>query len=212
MTHRPRGSARTALTRAAFATAPALILSYGAIRLTDPDHGPGPVWTAGHLALAAAMLLFTVVFAGLLALARPDSGRAGRLSAGAAAVLGVAGALAVTAQACIDLVVGFRAADRAGMERLFEQVQSYPGVVPALYSVGPLMFYVGLVWLLVQLSARRRVPLWSPLAAVAGIATAAVGGLDLMPLSAAFFCAALAPPARARRAPDREPVPLTPVG
>jgi hypothetical protein len=65
--------------------APVLILSYGLIRLTDPDpdHGPGAVWTAGHLALAAAMLLFTVVLAGLLALVRPDAGRAGRLSAGA---------------------------------------------------------------------------------------------------------------------------------
>ncbi|MFE9214799.1 hypothetical protein ACFYN3_00470 [Streptomyces lavendulae] len=63
MTHRSRGSARTALTRAAFVTAPLLILAYGVIRLTDPDHGPGPVWTTGHLALTAAMLLFVPVFA-----------------------------------------------------------------------------------------------------------------------------------------------------
>lgn len=214
MTRRPRRSARTALTRAAFVTAPLLILAYGAIRLTDPDHGPGPVWTTGHLALTAAMLLFVPVFARLGALARPDAGPAGRLSAGAATVLGLAGTLAVTVQACIDLYAGFRATDRPGMERLFEQVQSHPGVMPAVYGVGPLLFYVGLIWILVQLSARRRVSLWSPLAAVAGTATAAAGGLDLMPLAAALFCASLAPLARRRpgdpsvRAVDR-PVGLT---
>ncbi|WP_345200591.1 hypothetical protein [Streptomyces lavendulae] len=198
MTHRSRGSARTALTRAAFVTAPLLILAYGVIRLTDPDHGPGPVWTTGHLALTAAMLLFVPVFARLWALARQDAGRAGRIGAGAATLLGLAGTLAVTVQACIDLQVGFRAADRPAMERLFEQVQSHPGVVPAVYGVGPLLFYVGLVWILVQLSARRRAGLWSPLAAVAGTAVAAAGGLDLMPLSAALFCASLAPLARRR--------------
>ncbi|WP_285521265.1 hypothetical protein [Streptomyces lavendulae] len=200
MTHRSRGSARTALTRAAFVTAPLLILAYGVIRLTDPDHGPGPVWTTGHLALTAAMLLFVPVFARLWALARQDAGRAGRLSAGTATLLGLAGTLAVTVQACIDLQVGFRAADRPAMERLFEQVQSHPGVVPAVYGVGPLLFYVGLVWILVQLSARRRVGFWSPLAAVAGTAVAAAGGLDLMPLSAALFCASLAPLTRRRPA------------
>ncbi|MFE3761555.1 hypothetical protein ACFXPI_07295 [Streptomyces sp. NPDC059104] len=200
MPRRPRRSARTALTRAAFVAAPLLILAYGAIRLTDPDHGPGPVWTTGHLALTVAMLSFVPVFARLWALARPEAGRAGRLSAGAATVLGLAGTLAVTVQACIDLYVGFRATDRPGMERLFEQVRSHPAVVPAVYEVGPLLFYVGLIWILVQLSARRRVSLWSPLAAVAGTATAAVGGLDLMPLAAAFYCASLASPAL--RIPD----------
>ncbi|GLX34067.1 hypothetical protein Sros01_01400 [Streptomyces roseochromogenus] len=184
-------------------TAPLLILAYGVIRLTAPDHGPGPVWTTGHLALTAAMLLFVPVFARLWALARQDAGRAGRIGAGAATLLGLAGTLAVTVQACIDLQVGFRAADRPAMERLFEQVQSHPGVVPAVYGVGPLLFYVGLVWILVQLSARRRASLWSPLAAVAGTAVAAAGGLDLMPLSAALFCASLAP--LARRRPDGGP-------
>ncbi|MFB7183668.1 hypothetical protein ACFCYI_38925 [Streptomyces sp. NPDC056257] len=194
MTNPAQGHRRTTVTRAAFIAAPLCMLAYGLIRLSDPGHGPGPAWTAGHIALLAGVALFAVVFPALRRMAGPTT-RAGRLSASAATLLGLAGTLAVVAQAAIDLVVGFRAADRPGMERLFEEVQSHPGVLPAVYTVGPVLFYVGLVWLLVQLAVRRRVSPWRPVMVVLGTATAAVS-LDLLPLAALLFAAALIPPAR----------------
>lgn len=179
------------------------MLAYGTIRLSDPDHGPGLAWTAGHIALLAGVLLFAVIFPALHRMTGPATG-AGRLSAGAASLLGLTGTLAVVAQAAIDLVVGFRAADRPGMERLFEEVQSHPGVVPAVYSVGPMLFYVGLVWLLVQLAVQRRISPWRPVLVVLGTATTAVS-LDLLPLGALLFTAALAP--LGRPLPDRHDAP-----
>ncbi len=175
------------------------MLAYGLIRLSDPDRGPGPAWTAGHIALLAGVSLFAVVLPALRRMAGPTT-RPGRLSAAAATLLGLTGTLAVVVQAAIDLVVGFRAADRPGMERLFEEVQSHPGVQPAVYTVGPMLFYVGLVWLLVQLAVRRRVSPWRPVMVVLGTVTAAVS-LDLLPLAALLFAAALVPPARPLDAP-----------
>ncbi|WP_404960232.1 hypothetical protein [Streptomyces sp. 147326] len=144
------------------------------------------------------MSLFAVVFPALRRMTGPTT-RAGRLSASAAALLGLTGTLAVVVQAVIDLVVGFRAADRPGMERLFEEVQNHPGVLPAVYTVGPVLFYAGLAWLLVQLAVQRRVGPWRPVMVVLGTATTVVS-LDLLPLgallfAAALFAAALFPPA-----------------
>ncbi|MFE6835821.1 hypothetical protein ACFVFI_13475 [Streptomyces sp. NPDC057705] len=210
MTNPPQGHRLTTVTRAAFLAAPLCMLAYGAIRLGDPDHGPGPVWTAGHIALLAGVSLFAVVFPALRRMTGPTT-RAARLSASAASLLGLAGTLAVVVQAVVDLVVGFRAADRPGMERLFEEVQSHPGVVPAVYTVGPVLFYAGLVWLLVQLAVQRRVSPWRPVMVVLGTATTAVS-LDLLPLGALFFAAALFPPARAAARPLDTPLPLRSAG
>ncbi|MCF3183654.1 hypothetical protein IPZ70_27475, partial [Streptomyces polychromogenes] len=99
---------------------------------------------------------------------------------------------AAFAQAVIDLVVGLRSADRAGMDRLFEEIQSRPGVEPAVYSVGPLLFYVGLLWIVTQLAAGRRTGVWRPAAVLLGTAVMGVS-LDLIPLGALLFCAALSP-------------------
>ncbi|MGW6984196.1 hypothetical protein ACWGE1_32925 [Streptomyces sp. NPDC054932] len=191
MTNQPLSHRRAALTRAAFVTAPLCMLAYGLIRLSDPDHGPGPAWTAGHIALLAGVLQFALILPALHRLTGPARG-AGRISAGAATLLGLTGALAVTAQASIDLVVGFRATDRPGMARLFEEIQSHPGVLPAVYTVGPMLFYVGLLWILVHLAVQHRVSPWRPVLVVLGTATTAAS-LDLLPLGALFFTAALLP-------------------
>ncbi|MCX5198553.1 hypothetical protein OOK31_32495 [Streptomyces sp. NBC_00249] len=203
MTNRSGRARGTNLTRTAFFAAPLCMLAYGLVRLSDPDHGPGAAWTAGHLALTASVLLFGAVFLGLYRMATVAAGGGpggGRLSAAAATATGLAGVLAVTAQAVIDLVVGFRATDRAGMDQLFEQIQSQPGVQPAVYTVGPLLFYVGLLWLTVQLAAQRRIGAWRPALVLLGTAAPAVS-LDLIPLGALLFAAALTPLARALPAP-----------
>ncbi|MFJ5680755.1 hypothetical protein [Streptomyces sp. NPDC093097] len=191
MTNRSRGTRGTVLTRSAFIAAPLCMLVYGAIRLSDPTHGPNLAWISGHIAMIAGVLLFGVIFLGLLWLSEPATG-APRLSARVAALIGLVGVVSVTAQGVIDLIVGFRADSRAGMDQLFEEVQSHPGVMPAVYTVGPMLFYVGLLWLTIQLAVQRRIPVWRPALVLLGTATMAAG-LDLLPLGALFFCLALSP-------------------
>ncbi|MFJ7205090.1 hypothetical protein ACIQWR_16295 [Streptomyces sp. NPDC098789] len=193
------GPGRTALTRAAFYAGPLCMLVYGVVRLSAPEHLPDLSWTVGHLAMTLGVVLFAAVFPGLRRLAEPVAGAA-RWSARTATALGLIGVLAVTAQGVIDIVVGLRAADKPAMKELFEQVQSQPGVMPAVYTVGPMLFYVGLVWLVVQLAATRRIAAWRPVAVVLAVAAMAVS-LDLIPLGAALFCAALSPLARELTAP-----------
>ncbi|MFD7782893.1 hypothetical protein ACFV4Q_07360 [Streptomyces nojiriensis] len=204
MTNQPPRHRRAALTRAAFVSAPLCMLAYGVIRLGDPDHGPGPAWTAGHLFLLAGVLQFALILPALHRLTGPARG-AGRLGARAATLLGLTGTLAVAAQASIDLVVGLRAADRPEMARLFEEIQSHPGVLPAVYTVGPMLFYVGLLWLLVHLAVQRRASPWRPVMVVLGTATTAAG-LDLLPLGALFFSAALLPLSLPLTAPRVHPL------
>ncbi|GHF34312.1 hypothetical protein GCM10010218_14330 [Streptomyces mashuensis] len=185
--------------QSAFVAAPLCLAGYGLIRLVDSEHGPGPDWTLGHLALLGGLLMFAPVFLGLRRLAlegRGDGGGGGtvrRAVAGAGTALGLLGMVAAAVQAGIDLVVGACAADRVGMDELFGDVQSVAGVKPAFYTVGPLLFHIGLLILVVQLAALRRIAAWRPLAVVVAIALPAALGLDLMPVAGLLLLLVLAP-------------------
>ncbi|WP_426367833.1 hypothetical protein [Streptomyces sp. E-08] len=182
----------------AFTLAPLCMALYGVIRLTDSTHGPGLAWSVGHLALLASVSAFVPLMWSLRRWARAGRGAAARWFADAAAVAGLLGAAAAATQTVIDLVVGFLCADREAMDVLFEEVRSHAGVTPAVYTIGPLLFYVGLVLLSVQLAAIRRIALWRPLVVIAGIAVAAMS-LDLLPLAGVLLLLALAPLDRQRR-------------
>ncbi|MBO1413396.1 hypothetical protein [Streptomyces sp. FH025] len=190
------------LTTLAVAGAPALMALYGGIRLLPGSREPGLGWTAGHTAMFAALLLFVPL---LLALRRPLAPRgtaAGRLAAGAALGTALVGLAASLVQIGIDLYVGLAAADKAEQSRLFSRVQDIPGVLPAVYRVGPLLFYVGLLALLVAASvgAARTLRWWSPVLMLVGtVATAA--DLAFIPFAALCYLGALAPLARPATAP-----------
>lgn len=187
------------LTRVSFLAAPALLALYGLVRLIPGSKDPGAGWAAGHLALLLGLALFAPVFLALRGLAPATTGR--RFTAALATPAALAGLLASVAQAAIDLVIGFRAHDRAGMDELFGQVQQHAAVKLAVYSVGPLLFYVGLLALLAAATTRRGpVGPWALPLVLLGIVLSAVD-LDLMPLGSACFLLALAPiPSRALRA------------
>ncbi|MEW2416579.1 hypothetical protein AB0953_23035 [Streptomyces sp. NPDC046866] len=189
-----------------FTVGPLCLTAYGVIRLTDPAHGPGFAWSLGHLALLAAVVAFVPALWRLRRWAAADRGPAARVFAGAAAAAGLLGAAAVTAQAVIDLVVGFLCADRAAMDVMFDGVRSHPGVTPAVYTVGPLLFHVGIVLLTSQLAAQRRIAARRPLLVVAGIAVTAAD-LDLMPLGGLLLLLALAPLDRQRPQGRQRPAP-----
>ncbi|MEV7772035.1 hypothetical protein [Kitasatospora sp. NPDC086791] len=193
------------LTPYAVVGAPALMALYGGIRLLPGSREPGPGWTAGHTAMFAGLLLFAPVFLALRGKLAPR-GAAGRIAAGAAVGAAFAGLLCSLAQIGIDLVVGLAAADKAEQSRLFDRVQGVPGVLPVVYQVGPLLFYVGLLALLTAASVGRSRPLrwWSPVLVLLGI-LASGADLALIPLAAVCYLVALAPLARPAVAP--RPVP-----
>lgn len=181
------------LTPLAVVGAPALMGLYGGIRLLDGSRAPGSGWLVGHGLMFVGLLLFGVVLVALRRGLRPR-GTAGRLGAAAAAGTAFAGLAASLVQIGIDLYVGAVAVDKADQHRLFDAVQSRPGVMPAFYTVGPLLFYVGLLVLLVAAAAGRARTLrwWSPVLMLVGTAMTAVD-LALIPVAAVLYLAALAP-------------------
>ncbi|MFI8457374.1 hypothetical protein [Kitasatospora sp. NPDC085464] len=193
-----RHSRRTAY---AVVGAPALMALYGGIRLVPGSREPGLGWTVGHTAMFAGLLLFAPIFLALRRQLAPR-GTAGRIAAGAALGTAFAGLLCSLAQIGIDLVVGLVAADKAEQSRLFDRVQDVPGVLPAVYQVGPLFFYVGLLALLVAASvgAARTLRWWSPVLMLVGT-VASAADLAMIPVAAACYLVALAPLARPVVAP-----------
>lgn len=164
---------------------------YGLVRLMDTERGPGPTWSIGHLFLLAGVLLFVPVLLGLRRLVARQGGTQRAVGTGAAA-LGLVGAAALAVQAGIDLLVAYVSADHEAMRELFARIQGVPGVMPVIYTVVPLLFYVGLLVLLGQLAVLRVISVWRPLAVVAG-AVAMTATLDLLPVAGLLFLLALAP-------------------
>ncbi|GAA0662176.1 hypothetical protein GCM10010193_11760 [Kitasatospora atroaurantiaca] len=164
--------------------APLLLAVYGGIRLLPGSKDPGAGWLVGHAALFAALLLFGVVTADLRRLVTRRA--VGAVAAGVA----FTGLAASLGQVTIDLYVGVRAADKAEKALLFDRIQDHPGVLPIFYSVGPLLFYVGMLALLT--ATVRRLSVLSPLLVLAGT-VAMAADLDLLAVGAALYLAALWP-------------------
>ncbi|MEU6966691.1 hypothetical protein AB0A71_02920 [Kitasatospora aureofaciens] len=182
------------LTGYAAVGAPALMALYGGIRLVPGSRQPGLGWTAGHTAMFAGLLLFVPVLLALRALLAPRGTTAGKLAANAALGTAFAGLLASLVQIGIDLYVGVVSATEDEQSRLFGRIQDVPGVLPAVYQVGPLLFHVGLLALLVAASvgAGRTLRWWSPVLMLVGTLATGVD-LAFIPLAAACYLVALAP-------------------
>ncbi|MEU8117883.1 hypothetical protein AB0C21_04155 [Spirillospora sp. NPDC049024] len=182
--------------RIAFVAAPVLTFTYGVIRILDGldgSRGPGLAWTTGHLAFIGALVFFAMTFHEIRRLA----GR-GRLATGLVAA-GYIGITTLIAQFTIDLVVGFRSADHAAMDVMFDQVQSVPGVQQVVYGFGPLLFFVAQIGLVLQLAIQRRVKAWMPVLVIADVLVPFVEK-DLMPLGAACLLVSFLALARVSRA------------
>ncbi|ADB35929.1 hypothetical protein Kfla_6940 [Kribbella flavida DSM 17836] len=105
--------------------APALFIAYGIVRLidgTDGAHGPGLAWTVGHLLFLLAFFLYAAVLLHLRRLAGSP-----RRLANVATAAGLIGVLAFVRVIVIDLIVGFRAADRPEMSRIGAEYDRWPG-------------------------------------------------------------------------------------
>lgn len=178
--------------RTAFVAAPLLILAYGLIRIADGwdgERGPGLAWTTGHLAFLAALVLFIAIFREMRRML------GGTPPATAGVVLGIAGIACAGAQFVIDIVVGFMAADHAGMGVLFDQVQAVPGVQLVVYDVGPFLFYAAQLLLVTQLATRRLVKAWTPVLVLLDLALPVIDR-DFIPVGALLLLVSFLPLAR----------------
>ncbi|MGW2251904.1 hypothetical protein ACWCXH_17115 [Kitasatospora sp. NPDC001660] len=184
----------TRLAAYAVVGAPALMALYGGIRLVPGSREPGLGWTAGHTAMFAGLLLFAPVLLALHRLIAPRGTVAGRLAAGTGLGVAFTGLAASAVQIGIDLYVGLASATKGEQARMFERIQAVPGVLAAVYKVGPLFFYVGLLALLIAASvgASRTLRWWSPVLMLVGTLASMVD-LAFIPPAAACYLIALAP-------------------
>ncbi|WP_345428038.1 hypothetical protein [Actinoallomurus vinaceus] len=175
------------ISRISFVAAPALVGAYGVARLIDRQSRFG--WTFGHVLMLTGLVLFGSVILGLRRLA---PGR----TATAFAAIGLIGLAASITQIGIDIVVGLLARDAADKSRMFDQIQDVPGVMPVVYTIVPILFYVGLLGLTIVAAVvnARVVPWWTPILILAGT-VAAAASLDYIPATGVLYVLALAPPA-----------------
>ncbi|WP_344314538.1 hypothetical protein [Fodinicola feengrottensis] len=193
MTNSQPGSAQRAAGMAMLA-APVFVFLYGLVRLLGGRQGPGFGWTFGHLAFLVGLALFALVVLELRRQVTVGGGRWQLYGTVAAAVAGI-GLLAQFGQILIDLMVGLQATTKTAMTTSFHQVDAIPGVVPAVYTVGPVLFYVGLLALVGLLAVR-----WPSRLTVASAVLVGIGvilppiGLNLIPIAAVVLLVGLAVP------------------
>ncbi|MET9570579.1 hypothetical protein ACFYNW_06570 [Streptomyces virginiae] len=186
-----------------FVAAPVLLIAYGSVRLlAEGSKEPGAAWTVGHLAFLLGVLFFGAVCTGVNRMATAGAGPVRRRLAKAGLVAGLLGVAAAATQALIDLYVGFRAADKPEMRELFGRVQDVPGVMPAVYTVGPLFLYLGMIILLATLKGRAAIRAQALF--VLGTAANAID-LDLLPLGGLCYLLAFAPLGRRTSTTDTLP-------
>lgn len=183
--------------RIAAVAAPVLLLLYGMLRLVDGldgSYGPGIAWDMGHTLFFVAFLFFGILLLGLGMFSAVATVRA-RLLAYPAMVAGLFGV------ACFLWVI---------LGDLFPGLGDTAPLPEPLEMIGPLLFQLGLLTLLIMMVAARprRLAAWSPPLVFVGFLLIAAN-LDLLPVGALLVLAGLAPLAgiRCRRFAERPPMP-----
>jgi hypothetical protein len=168
---------RATWTRYCAIGAPVLLIAYGAVRLMeglDGSHGPGFGWNLGHALFLIAFLLGGLMV-GLRALLPNTAGWRAPVS-NAAMVAGLVGSAAFD-----HVIVG-------------DPFDGLPDLPDALMALGPLLFQLGLMTLLVMLATvrPRLLPAWTPVLVLVGFATIVVS-LNLLPVAGLLLLGGLTP-------------------
>lgn len=180
------------MTRAAtfaLVAGPLALSGYGVARTIgrlDDVYGPGFDWQLAHVLGLAGFLLFVPLVLGLRALV--PAGAVRDVAVGAT-LLGLA---ASVVQFGADIVLAFMAADKEELRSLQQDFAALPGVRPAIYDVGPLFFFAGIVVVAALAARAGRLPWWSPVALLVAVLLPPVN-LDLMPLAGLLMLVALLP-------------------
>ncbi|GIF66409.1 hypothetical protein Ais01nite_44440 [Asanoa ishikariensis] len=184
----------TTTTRLTALAAPLLMLIYGINRYVDGldgDRGNGIAWDIGHTAFFFAFVLFAVLAVSLHRIVPVPERWQRHLRDGAlvAALIGAASFLWVT---------------------LTDLVPAIPTGLPEWAMAAlPALFQVGMLTLLGQLVAARRVPIWTPLVMLFGFMLIVVN-LDLLPFASVVILAGLSPLARKEPVSSGSPRPVGP--
>lgn len=168
---------------------PLCLVAYGVLRLLgklDGNYGPGWDWQVAHLAGLLGMVFFVPAVLMLGRLLPRSPWRTGVVA------VTLIGLVASMVQFGADMVEAFMAADRAELKSLQHDFSAIPGVEPAFYTVGPQLFFVGLLVLTILLAVARRLPWWSPVVLLVGLVLAPIT-LDLIPVTGLCMLAALLP-------------------
>jgi hypothetical protein len=134
--------------RACLVVAPLLLAGYGLIRLLSDHSSPSVAWTVGHAAFLLAFVVFVpvcVTLHGLLPARLRPLGAVG-------AVLGIIGCLGTIVQAGIDITAGLLSADHAAMSAQYDRIYGVLALPSAAYQLAPVLFYLGLLLLMVLLA------------------------------------------------------------
>ncbi|WP_030446982.1 hypothetical protein [Actinocatenispora sera] len=144
-------------------------------------HGPGAAWTTAHSLWIVAFTMFAIGCVGLARLVGSrrlvGQGRAtgpGHAVLVAATTVALVGAVLTGLQMVLDLIVGF-APTEAAMDDRYDALFAVPGVHLVCYTLAPIVFYVGLLALLVLGAVRRTAPVALVVLAGCGILAAGIG-------------------------------------
>ena len=164
--------------------APILLFLYGLLRLIDVIVGNlshGFAWDLGHVFFFLAFILFSSLIVGLRRLV-PVKNTTTQV------VTYLIMAASLFGAACFLWGI---------LGDLFERLQAVAPVPGPLKVAGPLLFQVGILALLIMLTAvrPRLLPVWSPILVLTGFLLFAVN-IDLLPIGALFILIGLSPLAR----------------
>jgi hypothetical protein len=179
--------------------APLAMTAYGITRIVgrlDGDYGPGADWQLAHLFGLAGMILFIPV---ILTLRHHIT--AGRNLVTAITLLGLT---TTVVQFSADMLLALAATDRDDLRRLQHEFADIPGVQPAVYDIGPLLFFLGIVTMAALTARTRNLPWWSPATMLIAVLLPAID-LNLMPLTGLLMLTALLP----LHPRSRRPIPVT---
>jgi hypothetical protein len=172
-------AALQALVRITAVGGPLFLFIYGVLHLIydrGGNYGRDVVWNVGHVFFLLAILFFGGMAVGLGSQVSSWSGRY-RFVANVAL-----GATLAGVSAFVWVILG----------DLFPWFDEAVVVPAAALAVGPLLFQLGLLTLLVQLAVARHIRAWSPALVVLGFISIAVH-LDLLPVAAVLLLAGLSP-------------------
>lgn len=173
--------------RIGFVAAPVFLFAYGICHLLDGRqgfYGPGIYWTVGHVFFILAFVAFALV---AWELKDHAGGGKKRRFAVAAALLTILGAIVFVRVGAIDLTTGMLAPSHAAMASISARLNGWPDPrLLAWWRLGPILFQVGLMSLLILLACVGRLPWWSPILVLLGFLAIAYN-LNLLAVGAALI-------------------------
>ena len=163
-----------------FALAGPLAMAIGyAIIMLRSGHGPDAGWFLSHAFLLAGVGLLLPTIIGIRFLLNKNEDA----KADIGMILAFIGGLTLVGQFAIDLAVGLLAVDQSEMIDLFKSLSASPIIALPFQSVGPIVFYGGLLVSISLLWATRVISWWAGLVAtlgIIGIGSGAITGIALL--------------------------------